>query len=71
MFLRGLNTSSKYLTIRNMSQRAFLDASPPTYIGSKGTLDKSAFRKSLDVLAAKVPAAQTGIMLKANPLRRY
>lgn len=70
MLLRGLNTSTKLFTTRKMSQRAFLDASPPIYSGSKGTLDKSAFRKSLDVLAAKVPAAQTGILLKADPLKR-
>jgi tRNA (guanine37-N1)-methyltransferase len=67
MLLRGLNTS----TIRKMSQRTFLDPAPPIYSGDKGTLDKSVFRKSLDVLAAKVPAAQTGIMLKAGPLKRY
>ena len=66
-----LRASTKFLAIRNMSQRVFLDPSPPTYTGVKGTLDKSAFRKSLDVLAAKVPATKTGIMLKADSLKRY
>ena len=64
---RGLNA----FAVRNMSYRVFLDPSPPTYTGVKGTLDKSAFRKSLDVLAAKVPATQTGILLKADSLKRY
>jgi len=71
MLCRGPNKFTKSLTIRNMSQRLFLDTSPPAYSGAKGTLDKSVLRKSLDVLAAKVPAPQTGIMLNAGPLRRY
>ena len=67
----SLNISTKFTTIRNMSQGVFLDVSPPTYSGFRGTLDKSVFRKSLDVLAAKIPAAQTGIMLKADSLKKY
>jgi tRNA (guanine37-N1)-methyltransferase len=71
MFRRGLIPSTKALTFRKMSQRVFLDTSPPTYCGDKGTLEKSAFQKSLQVLAAQFPAAQTNIMLKAVPLKWY
>ncbi|KAF9454176.1 hypothetical protein P691DRAFT_656864 [Macrolepiota fuliginosa MF-IS2] len=52
-----------------MSSHAYLDASPPAYNGPRDQLDKSAFHKTLSVLAARVPPSRTGRILKAQPLK--
>lgn len=54
-----------------MSSHPYLDASPPVYNGSQHKLDKSIFHKTLSVLAARVPPAKTGQVLKARPLKEY
>lgn len=52
--------------IRNM---ATLDASPPINRWMKDTLVRDAFHKELTVLAARVPPAKTGNMLKAKAMK--
>ncbi|KAJ3573542.1 hypothetical protein NP233_g2362 [Leucocoprinus birnbaumii] len=52
-----------------MSTHAYLDASPPPYNGPTNRLDKSVFRKTLTVLAARVPPSKTGQLLKAQSLK--
>jgi tRNA (guanine37-N1)-methyltransferase len=54
-----------------MSRDIFLDASPPVYRGAEGTLDRSAFHKSIDVLAARTIPAKIGSLLKAEALKRF
>ncbi|KAL0576709.1 mitochondrial aspartate-glutamate transporter agc1 [Marasmius crinis-equi] len=44
--------------------RPQLDTSVPAYHGSLSPLDKTAFRKTVPVLALRVPAAQTGSIIK-------
>ncbi|EPQ60251.1 hypothetical protein GLOTRDRAFT_102061 [Gloeophyllum trabeum ATCC 11539] len=53
-----------------MRRRSELDASPPVHRGMKDTLDKSVFRKTLPVLAARVPSPKAGLFLKSEALRR-
>ena len=48
----------------------FLDASPPPYTGSRDFLNKESFRKTLPVLAARVPPERTRTLLKAAELRK-
>lgn len=61
--------NSRISVSRSMSSHAFLDASPPAYHGPRERLDRSAFRKTLTVLSARVPQSKTGQLLKAQPLR--
>lgn len=55
---------------RIMARQITLDASPPVNRWMKDTLVKDAFRKTLRVLAAQIPPAKTGSMLKAPAMRR-
>uniref|UniRef100_A0A0W0F1U0 tRNA (guanine(37)-N1)-methyltransferase n=1 Tax=Moniliophthora roreri TaxID=221103 RepID=A0A0W0F1U0_MONRR len=48
-----------------------LDTSPPDYHGSLSPLDKSTFRKTLPVLALRVPASQIAMLLKSGMSRNY
>jgi tRNA (guanine37-N1)-methyltransferase len=59
----------RFTYLRAMSSHAYLDASPPPYHGPYDALDKSAFRKTLSVLAARIPPNKTGQVLKAHPLK--
>lgn len=47
-----------------------LDASPPVYQGPADQLDRGFFTKSVTVLAAKVQAEKTGMLLKSPVLSR-
>ncbi|KAI5120836.1 hypothetical protein M0805_007023 [Coniferiporia weirii] len=49
-----------------------LDTAPPVHRIKEGTrsIDRDAFRKSVQVLAARVPAAKTGNLLRAGVLRK-
>ncbi|TFK30950.1 hypothetical protein FA15DRAFT_580267 [Coprinopsis marcescibilis] len=53
-----------------MSRHLFLDVSPPPYLGSREQLDKSAFRKTLPVLAARVQPDKVGRFLKGDVMKR-
>ncbi|KAG7099715.1 hypothetical protein E1B28_001533 [Marasmius oreades] len=48
-----------------------LDTSVPDYNGPLSPLDKTAFRKSIPVLGLRVPATQTGSILKSEVARKY
>ena len=69
--LRSLLTQKRQLFF-NMAQarHLFLDASPPPYTSSRDSLDKQSFRKTLCVLAARVPPERTRVLLKAAELRK-
>ena len=54
-----------------MSRHLYLDASPPPYLSSRDVLDKSAFKKSLNVLGARVHPANIDTFLKASEIRKY
>jgi hypothetical protein len=49
---------------------ALLDTSPPTHRNMLDALDRSAFRKSVPVLAARVKASDTNKFLKSDALKR-
>ncbi|KAJ7103254.1 Met-10+ like-protein-domain-containing protein [Mycena belliarum] len=47
-----------------------LDASPPFIVGLTAPLDKTLFRKSIPILAARFPATKLGSVRKSEPMRR-
>ncbi|KDQ18257.1 hypothetical protein BOTBODRAFT_171915 [Botryobasidium botryosum FD-172 SS1] len=49
-----------------MSSTATIDTSPPTNRGMRGALNRDAFRKSIPLLAVRVPAAQTTKFMKSD-----
>ncbi|KAF8634903.1 hypothetical protein AX15_000651 [Amanita polypyramis BW_CC] len=53
-----------------MPRRLHLDASPPVHREMTVKLDRNVFRKSIPVLAARVPPAKTASILKAQPMKR-
>ncbi|KAF8640691.1 hypothetical protein AX17_000347 [Amanita inopinata Kibby_2008] len=53
-----------------MARHLHLDASPPIHREMRDRLDRSAFQKTLSVLAARVPPKKTGNLLKAPPMKR-
>ena len=53
-----------------MSRHLYLDSSPPQYHGPRDVLDKSAFQKSLSVLAVRVSPKKTRVLLKASELKK-
>ncbi|KAL1740670.1 hypothetical protein HDZ31DRAFT_67716, partial [Schizophyllum fasciatum] len=52
-----------------MAAPAPIDASPPRYTGPRDSLDRSLFRRTIPLLAARVPAARTAAVLRAPDLR--
>ncbi|KIK70621.1 hypothetical protein GYMLUDRAFT_65841 [Collybiopsis luxurians FD-317 M1] len=56
---------------REIYSRSHLDTTPPRYTGPLYPLDKSAFKKSIPVLAVRVPAAQTASILHSEQTRKY
>lgn len=55
----------------SISHRALtIDTSPPPARWMKETLDRSAFHRTIPVLAARVAPAKAGIILKADVMRR-
>jgi len=54
-----------------MTRSIVLDASPPKYRGMKDSLDRGAFRKSIQVLAARVPAVKAGLVLKSTAMKGF
>ena len=68
--LLGLRSQTS-IVISGMAQKFTLDASPPANRWMNHTLVKDAFRKSLLVLAARVPPAKTGTLLKAKAMKKY
>ncbi|KAF9270710.1 hypothetical protein L218DRAFT_914991 [Marasmius fiardii PR-910] len=54
-----------------MHHKSQLDTSVPDYHGPLSPLDKSAFRKSIPIMGLRVPASQTGFILKSEIARKY
>lgn len=52
-----------------MSRSITVDSSPPIHRGMV-VLDKDAFRKSVTVLAAKVPPIKAGVVLEAKEMKK-
>ncbi|KAL1697225.1 Met-10+ like-protein-domain-containing protein [Schizophyllum commune] len=53
----------------NATRLPAIDASPPRYTGSRDKLDRSLFKRTIPLLAARVPASRTGAVLRAPELR--
>ena len=56
---------------RIMPRHIHLDASPPIHREMKDNINREAFRKSIPVLAVRVPPAKTASVLKAQPMKRF
>ncbi|KAF9531940.1 hypothetical protein CPB83DRAFT_808080 [Crepidotus variabilis] len=52
-----------------MHRHLYLDASPPPYTGSREKLNRDAFKKSFNVLGARVSPEKAGLLLKAKEMR--
>lgn len=48
-----------------------LDVSPPVHRWMNTTLDRDAFKKTITVLAARVPAVKTGSLLNSDVMKKY
>ncbi|KAG2076973.1 hypothetical protein BDR04DRAFT_1132581 [Suillus decipiens] len=48
-----------------------LDASPPVHRWMGTTLQRDAFKKTIPVLAARVPASKTGSLLKSDVMKKF
>lgn len=73
-----LSPSHTHCTARRISSMAHsssqvIDTSPPRHPIAAGTssINRELFRKTLSVVAARIPAAKTGAFLKAGELKRY
>ncbi|KAL1737244.1 Met-10+ like-protein-domain-containing protein [Schizophyllum commune] len=53
----------------NATRLPAIDASPPRYTGSRDKLHRSLFKRTIPLLAARVPASRTGAVLRAPELR--
>lgn len=56
--------------IHIMSRHLYLDISPPQYTGPRDKLDKSFFKKTLPVLAARLRPEKVGSFLKSPALKK-
>lgn len=55
----------------NMTRRSSVDTRPPVHREMKDKLERSLFRKTVEVLAVKVPPAKAGTILKSPSMRGY
>jgi hypothetical protein len=80
MFLRSIKSHPLNIVLRyprpfykldahNMHRQFTIDTSPPQARWMKDTLDRSAFHRTVPLLAARVPAAKTGSVLNAEAMR--
>ena len=58
-----------YSDVRSMHRKVALDTSPPPARWMKDTLVRSAFHRAVPVVAARLPAAKTGPVLKSVAMR--
>lgn len=68
-----LRQSTHLRTIGPLSRQNMqpaLDISPPLHRGMENNLDRSAFHKSIPVLAVRIAAQKTGVLLKSDAMRR-
>ena len=74
-FKSPLNVVSRYhQSVRlsgpnKMHRKVTIDTSPPPARWMKDTLVRGAFHRTVPVVAARLPAAKAGIILKAQPMR--
>lgn len=54
-----------------MSRQLYIDVSPPRYTGPSDVLDKGAFKKTFNILGARVQQEKTRLLLKATELKRH
>ncbi|KAG1757249.1 Met-10+ like-protein-domain-containing protein [Suillus lakei] len=76
----GLQSCLSTLTSRKRPRLSFfckimvctltLDVSPPVHRWMNTTLDRDAFKKTIPVLAARVPASKTGSLLKSDVMKK-
>jgi hypothetical protein len=73
--IRALNTALHYSGLlwysdtRIMHRKVAIDTSPPPARWMKDTLVRSAFHQTIPVVAARLPAAKTGLVLKSEAMR--
>ena len=73
--IRALNTVLhysgflRYSDARMMHRRVAIDTSPPPARWMKDTLVRSAFNRTIPVVAARLPAAKTGPVVKSEAMR--
>jgi tRNA (guanine37-N1)-methyltransferase len=58
-----------YSDARSMHRKVTIDTSPPPARWMKDTLVRSAFHRTVPVVAARLPAAKTGFVLKSEAMR--
>jgi hypothetical protein len=54
-----------------MPRQITIDASPPIHRAMRDVLDREIFRKSVPILAARVPSTNMGSVLASEALRGY
>jgi hypothetical protein len=54
----------------NYYKMIHIDVSPPVNRWMRESLDRDAFRKTVPVLAARVPASKAGLLLKAPETKK-
>lgn len=72
--IHALNTVQHYSGLRHSNARSMhrkiaIDTSPPSARWMKDTLVRSAFHRTIPVVAARLPAAKTGPVLKSEAMR--
>jgi hypothetical protein len=67
-FHRSLLGGNRSYQASNM-RMTNIDTSPPVHRGMS-QLDKDAFRKEVSIIAARVPAAKAGVILRASETKR-
>ena len=67
MLYRVLNLS----VAKTMTRRLTLDTSPPKVRTMTDSLDVNAFRKSIPILAVRIPAVKTALVLKSASMKRF
>lgn len=70
MLLRSLARLVPRPNLPTMTGHLYLDTSPPAYAGARDHLDKSAFHKTLPVLAVRVRPNKIGKFLKGDAMKR-
>ena len=80
MFLRSIKSHPLNIILRHprsfykldahsMHRNITIDTSPPQARWMKDTFDRSAFHRTVPVLAARVPATKTSLVLKGEAMR--
>jgi hypothetical protein len=68
---RPLSLATTTTTTTKLGMPVSIDLSPPVNRWMKDKLDRDAFKKVVPVVAARVPAAKAGLILRAPETKRY